>query len=262
MSPRRLRPLPPALRASTRSSPRDPFQTIDLDGVGALMQHRASRRAAGASRKPEDRHLRRARRRPGLGQVLPQDRAGLRVAARRSACRSPAWPRRRRRSDARIRASGHPAGVGARVGAAAVDGGRVRCRRATLRRSDTICEAHAAVRRSRRSGRPLRSRPRCTTPRSRRSGSDSLSALRVRAADAAAALREARRLGVAGSTSPCRSRRRSLGPARRDDARGAAHRGGEHDRHRRRRLRGDNTDARGLPAARAARSAARRPRGA
>ena len=36
------------------------------------------REGPGDARRPEDRHLRRARRRPGLGQVLPQDRAELR----------------------------------------------------------------------------------------------------------------------------------------------------------------------------------------
>ncbi len=44
--------------------PRDPFQTIDFDGVGGLMKigvEKGRNDAAG----PEDRHLRRARRRPG-----------------------------------------------------------------------------------------------------------------------------------------------------------------------------------------------------
>ena len=57
--------------------PKDPFQTIDFDGVGGLMKIGVEKGRATRPR-PEDRHLRRARRRAGLGEVLPQDRAELR----------------------------------------------------------------------------------------------------------------------------------------------------------------------------------------
>jgi len=55
---------------STTSSARDPFQTIDTDGAGVLMQK--GFRKAGPRDRSEGGHLRRARRRPRHGQVLPQ----------------------------------------------------------------------------------------------------------------------------------------------------------------------------------------------
>ena len=61
----------------TRSAARDPFQTIDHDGVGGLMKIGVEK-GRGVEHEAQDRHLRRARRRPGVGQVLPQDRAELR----------------------------------------------------------------------------------------------------------------------------------------------------------------------------------------
>ena len=57
--------------------PKDPFQTIDFDGVGGLMKIGVEK-GRGRAQGPEDRHLRRARRRSGHGQVLPQDRPELR----------------------------------------------------------------------------------------------------------------------------------------------------------------------------------------
>ncbi len=57
--------------------PKDPFQVIDFDGVGGLMKLGVERRPQDAAR-PQDRHLRRTRRRTRFGQVLPQDRLELR----------------------------------------------------------------------------------------------------------------------------------------------------------------------------------------
>ena len=62
--------------------PVDPFQSIDVNGVGQLIdmgikKGRASRQAK-ARPAPEGRHLRRTRRRSGQRQVLPQGRHGLR----------------------------------------------------------------------------------------------------------------------------------------------------------------------------------------
>ena len=57
---------------------RDPFQTIDEEGVGALIRI-AVERGRATRPKPEDRHLRRARRRPAVGRVLPPRRARLRL---------------------------------------------------------------------------------------------------------------------------------------------------------------------------------------
>ena len=56
----------------------DPFQVMDPDGVGALVEHRRRarpRRQAGA----QGRHLRRARRRSRLDRLLPAARHELRV---------------------------------------------------------------------------------------------------------------------------------------------------------------------------------------
>jgi pyruvate, orthophosphate dikinase len=53
--------------------PADPFQTIDQDGVGQLIQM-AVEEGPRTSGRPEGRHLRRAGRRPGLGRVLLQGR--------------------------------------------------------------------------------------------------------------------------------------------------------------------------------------------
>ncbi len=62
--------------------PIDPFQTIDVNGVGELMEigiQKGRDEPQGEARPaPEGRHLRRARRRPGQRGLLPQDRDGLR----------------------------------------------------------------------------------------------------------------------------------------------------------------------------------------
>ena len=55
----------------------NPFQVIDPDGVGQANPH-GRRRRAGDPAGPGDRHLRRARRRSGVGRVLPPGRPGLR----------------------------------------------------------------------------------------------------------------------------------------------------------------------------------------
>ena len=56
----------------------DPFVSIDREGVGELMRIGVER-GRKARQGPQDRHLRRARRRPRLGRVLPRARARLRV---------------------------------------------------------------------------------------------------------------------------------------------------------------------------------------
>ncbi len=56
----------------------DPFQVLDRVGVGGLMRIAVERGRAMRSR-PEDRHLRRTRRRTIEHRVLPRDRPGLRV---------------------------------------------------------------------------------------------------------------------------------------------------------------------------------------
>jgi pyruvate,orthophosphate dikinase len=57
---------------------KNPFASVDQTGVGQLMKIAIEK---GSQDPPghQARHLRRARRRPGLGQVLPQDRPHLRV---------------------------------------------------------------------------------------------------------------------------------------------------------------------------------------
>ena len=58
--------------------PGDPFVSIDRQGVGELVQDRRRARAQGAA-EAQGRHLRRARRRPGLGRLLPRGQARLRL---------------------------------------------------------------------------------------------------------------------------------------------------------------------------------------
>ena len=56
----------------------DPFVSVDREGVGGLMEMAVAKGRAREA-EAEGRHLRRARRRPGVGRVLPRDRPGLRV---------------------------------------------------------------------------------------------------------------------------------------------------------------------------------------
>ena len=56
-----------------------PFETIDGDGVGRLVRDRRRGGPPRPSPKLKLGRLRRARRRPGIDPLLPQDRAGLRV---------------------------------------------------------------------------------------------------------------------------------------------------------------------------------------
>ena len=76
---RRRRPLPRPVRRATRDLRRAiPSRSIDEEGVGELMRI-AVERGRGDAQGPQDRHLRRARRRPELGALLPPDRARLRL---------------------------------------------------------------------------------------------------------------------------------------------------------------------------------------
>ena len=58
--------------------PADPFVSIDREGVGELVRI-AAERGRKVRPKHQARHLRRTRRRSGLGRVLPRGRARLRV---------------------------------------------------------------------------------------------------------------------------------------------------------------------------------------
>ncbi len=71
-------------------------------GRGRTDAHRRRARPQDAA-EAQGRHLRRARRRPGLGRILPRDRASTTSRARRSACRSRASPPPRPRSARRRR---------------------------------------------------------------------------------------------------------------------------------------------------------------
>ena len=67
-----------------------PFETLDRDGVGRAGAH--GRRGGSAHPAgPQAGRLRRARRRPGVGALLPRRRASTTCRVRRSGCRSPAW---------------------------------------------------------------------------------------------------------------------------------------------------------------------------
>ena len=85
--------------------PVDPFVSIDRDGVGELMRI-AVERGRKVRQEPQARHLRRARRRSGLGRRSATRSGSTTCRARRSACRSRGSPPRRRRS-ARTRAAEH-----------------------------------------------------------------------------------------------------------------------------------------------------------
>ena len=58
--------------------PIDPFVSIDRDGVGELVRIGVER-GRKVQAQAQGRHLRRARRRPGLGRLLPRGQARLRV---------------------------------------------------------------------------------------------------------------------------------------------------------------------------------------
>ena len=73
-----------------------PFESIDTDGVGRLVRIAVEE---GRATRPDlhDRRLRRARRRPGLGALLPRGRPGLRVLLAVPGAGGPAGGRPRRR---------------------------------------------------------------------------------------------------------------------------------------------------------------------
>ena len=79
------------------------------EGVGELVQDRRRARPQGAQ-EPQGRHLRRARRRSGLGRRSATRSGSTMCRARRSACRSRGSRRRRPRS-ARRRPARHKAGL-------------------------------------------------------------------------------------------------------------------------------------------------------
>ena len=70
---------------------KDPFVSLDQEGVGDLIRIAAERGPRGAARR-QARHLRRARRRPGLDRSSARASASTTSAARPTACRSPASP--------------------------------------------------------------------------------------------------------------------------------------------------------------------------
>ena len=89
----------------------DPFQTIDQEGVGQLIQMAVERGRASAA-EAEDRHLRRAGRRPGQRQLLLQDRPGLRELLAVPRAHRPAGRRPGRRGRRQDRVSGRqPAAI-------------------------------------------------------------------------------------------------------------------------------------------------------
>ena len=78
-----------------------PFESIDRDGVGRLVRIAAEEGRA-ARPGPEARRLRRARRRPRLGALLPRGRPGLRVLLAVPGAGGPAGGRPGRRRDRRV----------------------------------------------------------------------------------------------------------------------------------------------------------------
>ena len=101
----------------------NPFDTLDVEGVGQLVRMGCRARPRDAAR-PQARHLRRARRRSRLGRVLPRGRARLRVVlavprADRPARRRARRARKRRTGHHRLTASASPSEVGTRARSAA-----------------------------------------------------------------------------------------------------------------------------------------------
>jgi hypothetical protein len=84
-----------------------PFESIDRDGIGRLGAH-LGRGGSGRPAGPEDRSVRRARRRPGLGALLPRGGPGLRlVLAVPGAGGAPrGWPGRHRKRRLRLPLAG------------------------------------------------------------------------------------------------------------------------------------------------------------
>ena len=76
---------------------RNPFETLDQDGVGDLMRI-AVERGRGVEGRPQARHLRRARRRAGARSRSATGSGSTTCPARRTASRSRGSPRPRRRS--------------------------------------------------------------------------------------------------------------------------------------------------------------------
>ena len=74
--------------------PANPFETLDVEGVGQLVRMGCEQGPRDASR-PQARHLRRARRRSRVGRVLPRGRPRLRVVL--AVPRADRPPRRRAR---------------------------------------------------------------------------------------------------------------------------------------------------------------------
>ena len=75
---RRLGLVPAALSASSRSSRRTRSRRSTQTGVGQLVRDRASSKGRADAARHQARHLRRARRRPGVDPVLREGRARLR----------------------------------------------------------------------------------------------------------------------------------------------------------------------------------------
>ena len=86
---------------------RNPFEVLDVDGVGDLMRI-AVERGRGDEAGAQARHLRRARRRADARSRSATSSGSTTSAARRSACRSRASPPRRPRSRKPARARTSP----------------------------------------------------------------------------------------------------------------------------------------------------------
>ena len=76
--------------------PKDPFVSIDVEGVGEMVRHRRGARTEDEA-EAEAGHLRRARRRSGLDRVLRGRSGWITSRAARTGCRWRGWRRRRRR---------------------------------------------------------------------------------------------------------------------------------------------------------------------
>ena len=95
--PRRCRIVPHRVSCASGLIARDPFVTIDQDGVGELVRIAATR-GRETRQKLKIRYLRRAWRRPRFDPILSRRRDSIMCPVRRSVCRLHDLPRRRRHS--------------------------------------------------------------------------------------------------------------------------------------------------------------------
>ena len=138
----------------------DPFETLDVEGVGELITIAVERGRAVANPSLRGRHLRRARRRPGVDRFLRRARARLRLllAVPRSGRTACGRPGSARPDEPRLRACGWVEG---RSGSRASTDAAGPCRRQARCESTegAVMSVRVAINGFGRTGRPRSARP-------------------------------------------------------------------------------------------------------